>query len=221
LSPCKSTSQEAIDTMMQIVEGIGGIPILIDADLHDRVTGTISHIPHIIASALVNMVKETDTQDGKMRLLAAGGFKDITRIASSSPEMWESIILSNKEHIRSILEKYISILRRFGEFIESSDTKAIYSFFETAKNYRNLFSSEKKGLINPVYEISLDVVDKPGIIGEIATILGNNGINIKNINISNSREFEQGCLRITLPDSGSAEIASGLLRSRGYRVYEG
>ena len=219
LSPCKTTSPEAEDLMTQLVKGIGAIPVSIDADQHDRITGSISHVPHIIASGLVNMVKDMDA-DGKMQLLAAGGFKDITRIASSSPEMWENIVLSNKQHVAEILEVYINTLKRYKSFVEEGNSREVYDFFQTSKSFRDTFSNTRKGLINPVYDIIVDVVDQPGIIGEIATILGNNGINIKNINVSNSREYEQGCLRITLADAPSVGKSYELLAEKGYKVFK-
>jgi prephenate dehydrogenase len=220
LSPSKSSTNEAIALLYNIVEGIGALPVVLDACEHDKITGCISHVPHIIASALVNMVKCSDTPDGKMQLLAAGGFRDITRIASSSPEMWENIVLSNKKQIEGILDDYVKVIYMFKENLQNEDSDKILTFFESAKKYRDSFSTANKGLIAPQYELIVDVVDKPGIIGEIATILGSNGVNIKNINVSNSREFEQGCLRITLPDSDSAKIAFDLLQKRGYKVYD-
>lgn len=220
LSPSKNTSSKAMDCMTELVKGIGAIPFILDAENHDRITACISHVPHIIASALVNMVKESDYPDGKMHMLAAGGFKDITRIASSSPEMWENIILSNYAQIEGILDDYVEILNKFKRSIINKDSESIYNFFKTAKEHRDSFASRKKSLISQSYELIVDVVDKTGIIGEIATILGNNEINIKNINVSNSREFEQGCLKITLPDFESIDIAFNLLTNHGYKVYK-
>lgn len=220
LTPSKKTTEAAINVMVELVKSIGGIPVLLNAEEHDRITGCISHVPHIIASALVNLVKSLDSSEGKMQMLAAGGFKDITRIASSNPEMWENIILSNKKQVKGILSRYINTMQKFVEMIDSNDSKQIYSFFESAKNYRNALSSNKKSLITPTYEIIVDVVDEPGIIGKIATILGKNNINIKNINVSNSREFEEGCLRITLPCFESVEKAYSLLKDAGYKVYK-
>jgi prephenate dehydrogenase len=219
LTPAKSTTESSINTMTDLVEGIGAIPVKLDAQEHDKIAATISHMPHVIASALVNVVRESGSNDAKMQLLAAGGFKDITRIASSSPQMWENIVLSNKEKIKTVLDKFVESIDRFIEYIENDDSSSIYNFFESAKNYRDSFSNSRRGLLLPLNEIVVDVIDKPGIIGEIATLLGKNNINIKNINVSNSREFEQGCLRVTLSDPDSMSAAFALLADKGYKVY--
>ena len=219
LTPAKSANKESLEVMVEIINLIGAIPVVIEAHIHDRVTAGISHVPHIIASALVNMIEQIDSPDGKMRMLAAGGFRDITRIASSSPEMWQNIILSNKQHIKEILHIFIEHLEEFLMYLDKIQDVQIMNFFESAKDFRDTFVTNKKGAISPIYEITVDVADKPGIIGEIATILGRNGINIKNINVSNSREFEQGCLVISLPDNESVDKSLNLLSSARYKVF--
>ncbi|HOM01509.1 MAG TPA: prephenate dehydrogenase [Acetivibrio sp.] len=220
MSPSKNCPEESLESLAKIIKGIGAIPIKLDSKEHDIITATISHVPHVIASALVNLVKSSDSPDGKMQILAAGGFKDITRIASSNPKMWENIILSNKQIVKSTLNKFTETLNTFIEYIDNENSNGIYNFFDSAKRFRDSIPNSRKGLIEPQNELIVDVVDKPGIIGEITTILGNNGINIKNINVSNSREFEQGCLRITLPDSGSVADAFELLVEKGYKVFK-
>lgn len=220
LSPSKNSSKEALELLTEIVKEIGAIPIKLDAKEHDIITATISHVPHVIASALVNLVRQSDSPERKMQVLAAGGFKDITRIASSNPQIWESIILSNRQEVKETLNKFVKTISTFIEYIDNNNSSSIYNFFESAKNYRNTFSNNRIGLIDPQNELIIDVVDKPGIIGEIATLLGKNGVNIKNINVSNSREFEQGCLRITLPDSESVKAAYNLLSDKGYKVFK-
>ncbi|MCX7842230.1 MAG: prephenate dehydrogenase [Clostridia bacterium] len=219
LTPGKTSSERALKQLSELAALIGSIPVVIEPGEHDLVTAGISHVPHIIASTLVNLVRQEDTPDGKMQMLAAGGFRDITRIASSSPEMWENIVISNKHQIKRILEKYVELINIFSHKIECGDSRWIYEAFESARAFRDSFSARKRGPISPTHEIAVDVIDKPGIIGKIATILGDNGINIKNINVSNSREFEQGCLRVTLPDSSSVDSAFGLLEQNGYKVY--
>ncbi len=220
LTPTQSSGSKNVIFMTELVKGMGGIPLILKPEEHDFITAGISHVPHIIASALVNLVMQSETEDGKLKMLAAGGFKDITRIASSSPQMWENIISSNSEQIIKILSNYISILDNLKSDICQNNTHNIFEFFESAKSFRDSVPSAIKGLIEPLEEIYADVEDKPGIIGKIATLLGENGINIKNINISNNREFEQGCLKISLPDRSMADRAYKLLSIEGYIVYK-
>lgn len=220
LTPSKTADERSLDFMTGLISGIGGIPITIDAYRHDRIVAGISHVPHVVASALVNLVKEIDFSNGKMQLLAAGGFKDLTRIASSNPEIWQNIMLSNREQIGDILWALIDNLSIILQAIEEGREKDIYSFFSSAKDFRNTFTEGDRGLISPIHRITIDVIDRPGIIGEIATILGENNINIKNINVAHSREFEQGCLIISFSDSESMNRSLNLLSSAGYKTYK-
>ena len=87
-----------------MVTGFGALPIVLNCEQHDYATAAISHLPHLIAAALVNTVHDLDSKDEMMKLLAAGGFKDITRIASSSPEMWEQICLENRANISDVID---------------------------------------------------------------------------------------------------------------------
>src|SRR5699024_10671482 len=92
---------------------------------------------HVIASGLVNFVRDHDTTDELMKLLAAGGFKDITRIASSSPTMWEHVLMTNRENVSEILGNYIKTLEDVKKLIDAGDSQGIYNFFDTSRNYRN------------------------------------------------------------------------------------
>ena len=89
ITPTAFTKQEKIDDYVQLAKDMDAIPMVLDYREHDRATAAISHLPHVLAYALVNQVQTSDNQDGLMRKIAAGGFRDITRIASSSPDMWE------------------------------------------------------------------------------------------------------------------------------------
>ena len=219
LTPTKTSTETAVHTLDNLVSSIGAIPIVVSPQQHDLVTGCISHVPHIIASALVTLAKNNENDTGLVKLLAAGGFKDITRIASSSPTMWENIVLSNSEVIINLLDDCKSIVDDMITNIKNSDNLKIYDFFESAKIFRDNFATKSKGLIPQSFELLVDIKDEPGIIGNIATILGNNGINIKNINVSNSREFEQGCLRITLSDQTNTDKAFEILSDFSYKVF--
>jgi prephenate dehydrogenase len=221
LTPSASTTPESLEALSDIIAGIGAIPIVMSAEEHDMAAAGISHLPHVIAAALVNLVRELDQGTGRMQALAAGGFRDITRIASSNPVIWESIVLSNKKHLIRLVEQFRKSLESFSENLKNGDSEEIYNFFAGAGRFRDAISEQTQGLIQPLYKLTVDVKDRPGIIGEITTMLGRNNINIKNINVANSREFEQGCLIITFSDKSNANIAFDLLMNAGYKVYKG
>lgn len=220
LTPSALVPEEKILRYQALVESLKAIPVVLDYEEHDYVTGTISHLPHIIASSLVNFVRDTDTEDELMKNLAAGGFKDITRIASSSPTMWQHICLINKENISRILGAYIRTLDKVKGFVDSSDGQAIYQWFESSKNYRNAIPGSSAGPIKKAYAVYCDIIDEAGGIAAIATILASNGINLKNIGIVHNREFEEGVLRIEFYDEASSKRASELLQKFRYIVYE-
>ena len=121
LTPSAKVSEEKINAYRNFVSSLKALPIVLDYRQHDCITGTISHLPHIIASTLVNFVRDTDTKEELMKALAAGGFKDITRIASSSPVMWQQICLKNGKNISHILGQYIEALIQAKLSIDTED----------------------------------------------------------------------------------------------------
>lgn len=218
LTPCAKSTSASVQVLSDIVRQFGSIPLQLSAQLHDQITGAISHVPHVISAALVNMVKQADTSEQYMQRLAAGGFKDITRISSSNPEMWQSICFNNQEAVIEILNGYINILKDFIDSLQSKNPIGVYDFFSNAKEFRDSFASKVTSLIPNTYELIIDVIDRPGIIGEVATLLGRNNINIKNININNNREFEGGVLILSLADIQSLEKADEILTAHGYHI---
>lgn len=137
LTPCKTTAEEKVLFLKKILSGTGAIFATVDAGLHDDITAAISHVPHIVAASLVNMVRENDTSNELMKAFAAGGFKDITRIASSSPEMWESICLSNADSINHFLSLMIDELTKMRSYIANKQGTEINRFFASSREYRD------------------------------------------------------------------------------------
>ncbi|MGN1318295.1 MAG: prephenate dehydrogenase/arogenate dehydrogenase family protein [Lachnospirales bacterium] len=217
LVPAPDVSNDKIEFMKDIAKLIGAIPVVLDPDIHDYTVAAVSHVPHIIASAIVNTVKSLDDKDSNMHQLAAGGFKDITRIASSSPEVWDSICQDNRD-------KILSVLKSFKENIENVEKRllnneSIYDFFDNAREYRDTFVSKKVSMQGSVYKINVDMKDKPGVIGDIATILSSQNINIKNINIVNSRDYTEGALEILFSSQYDRDKAASILKFLNYSVF--
>ena len=198
---------ENANRIIAVAQTVGAIPLVLDYREHDKVVAAISHLPHLVASSLVNLVKDADSPAGTMKRVAAGGFKDITRIASSSPEMWEQICMTNVEPIADMLERYIGSLQEILSEIKGHQGEAIYKLFEKSRNYRNTITDRAKGSVEPSYDFSVDVADEVGAISTIAVILAAKGISIKNIGINNNRERGEGALKIEFYDEASMTAA--------------
>lgn len=211
LTPTCDVSKERSMELYELVKSIGAIPIILDYNTHDYAVAAISHIPHIIASGLVNLVKDNDFPNETMKTLAAGGFKDITRIASSSPDMWQQICLTNSENICELIDKYAASLLDIKEAVQNKDSDYIYKLFEKSRDYRNSFSNTSRGPISKAYFIYCNIIDKSGAISAIAAILADNNISIKNIGIIHNREFEEGVLKIDFYSQEDSDKAKELL----------
>lgn len=219
ITPTPSSPQNKIDELTALVKDIGAIPLIMDYHTHDYVVAGISHLPHIIAAALVNLIKDKDCDSQLMKQVAAGGFKDITRIASSSPEMWQQICIENKDNLADILGDYIKALSSIKNEIEAASTTAVYDLFNESREYRNSLPDKSRGPIKKHYAIYCDIIDKAGAIATIATILGVHQISIKNIGIIHNREFEEGVLSIEFYEEKAALEAADLLKEFQYTVY--
>ena len=219
ITPEKDVPEDMVTGFTELVKGIGCIPLCLDQSSHDHSTAGISHLPHVIAAGLVNLVRDEDDPEETMKRIAAGGFRDITRIASSSPEMWENILLSNREAVLSLMDRYSAVLSGIREKIEASDGEGIRSFFQQAKDYRDSLTVRKSSHSH-IHELFLDLDDKEGQIALLTTILAISHINIRNIGILHNREFEQGVLHIEFYDEPSREKAAEVLRNYSYTVYD-
>lgn len=220
LTPTEEVSAEKLSACQELVSAMGAIPLVLSADRHDYVTAAVSHLPHVIASSLVHLVKDSDSGDGIMKMIAAGGFKDITRIASSSPGMWQQICLTNTDNILRLLDDYIRALTRIRGELERKDADSLYGFFQGAQIYRDSFAETPSGPIKKSYSLTIDIADETGALASVATILALNNISIKNIGIVHNREREEGALRIEFYEAKDIQTAKDILRGRGYVIYE-
>lgn len=218
ITPTAVSSEADVERLVEVVKIIGSIPIVLDYRYHDQITAAISHLPHIVASSLVNLVKASDSADGMMKRLAAGGFKDITRIASASPDMWEQICMTNRENLAEVLRRYIHSLNQTLEQLEAADGTSIYQLFDSSRDYRNTFSEMSKGVLTPEYSFTVDIVDEVGSISTLSVILAAKGISIKNIGINHNREHGEGALQISFYDKESMDAAWQQLEKYHYEL---
>ena len=139
ITPTKKTTQEQLQAYVQLVKDCKAYPVVMDYSLHDYTVAGISHVPHIISASLAKLVMDNDDNSHYMHLLAAGGFKDTTRIAASSPEMWDQICATNSDAICELLTKYIDLLADVRDNINNKTDGYVSDLFDTSRNYRNTF----------------------------------------------------------------------------------
>ena len=220
ITPGGEVALERLTDFTEMISSLGAIPMVLTSEEHDFITAGVSHLPHIIASTLVNLVRELDNDAEYMKTIAAGGFRDITRIASSSPVMWEQICLENHENISHVLDEYIKMLIQARCSVDNLEAETLYDMFANSRDYRDSIDTTSSGLINKTYVLYIDIVDEAGGIATIATILAMEGISIKNIGIIHNREFEQGVLKIEFYEEDAMKRGTALLKKRNYIVYE-
>lgn len=220
LTPSESTPPEAIERLTELLTYTRANIVKVDADSHDDIVGAISHLPHMIAVGLVNQVRGYNERNGLYESLAAGGFRDITRIASGDPALWRDILLDNRQVLLRLLHDWKKGMEGFARMLEESDGEGIEQSFRDAGQFRSRMPERRKGMIHSVYDCYVDVPDHPGIIGRIATELGNNRINLSNLQIIESREDVPGVLRLSFRTQDDLDQAIALLDRTGYAVHQ-
>lgn len=195
--------------------------LTMDAAEHDQIVGAISHLPHIIAAGLVVQIGHYNQSNQWFHRLAAGGFRDLTRIASSHPVMWRDVLLSNREEVIKLLDDWIEQMMSVRESVQRKDADQLEELFVQAKRLRSQIDEQSKGILTQIYECYVSVHDHPGVIGKIATILGDHGINLSNIGIMENREEFPGVLRLSFKEQFDYEQAIHILSQIGFEVFTG
>ena len=220
LTPTDQVSALKLERLRSFVLKLKALPMVLDPRQHDFITAAISHLPHVIAASLVNTVHDLDSEEEYMKTIAAGGFRDITRIASSSPQMWESICVENYSNISKVMDTFLDHMIEARDKMCEGDGGYINRMFEKSRDYRDSFSFESRGPVKKSYRIYCDIIDESGAIATIATVLAVNGISIKNISIIHNRSYEQGALAIEFYEEEPMKQSIALLRHHRYTVWE-
>ena len=220
LTPTPEVSALKLEKIRNFTLKLKALPLVLDPDEHDYITAAISHLPHVIAASLVNTVHDLDSEEEHMKMIAAGGFRDITRIASSSPQMWESICVENHDNISRVMDTFLDHMIQARDRMCAGDGGYINRMFEESRDYRDSFSFVSHGPVKKSYRIYCDIIDESGAIATIATVLAVNGISIKNISIIHNRSYEQGALAIEFYEEEPMRKAITLLRHHRYTVWE-
>jgi len=213
LTPLPDTPNQVVETLASTLQLIGSKVLIMDEETHDRIAAAVSHLPQILAVCLVNFVEKYNREQPNYLKLAAGGFRDMTRIASSPFDLWQDICKTNSQNIIEHLDDLIHELVEFKEYFYGDELR---HQFERAARTRLSIPKDTKGFLNPNYDISLVVEDKPGIIAAIATALASENINIRDIEVLKVRLLEGGTLRLSFETEQQRTQAVKLLSDKGF-----
>jgi prephenate dehydrogenase len=210
-----TVSQEALQRLMKLLAVTGAKFKIMDARVHDEMVALVSHIPHLAAVGLVNM---TEGRPDPL-VLAAGGFRDTTRVASSNPSLWKGILTTNRSAIAEGLDKYVDCLTRLRLALEENDHQVLLEELTRAQTIRGQIPHGQKGLMPAMCDVICIVADQPGVIGELGRILGNHNINIADIEILRVREGDGGTIRLGVADLQEGQRAVQALQAASIRAW--
>jgi prephenate dehydrogenase len=216
LTSSDRTNISALNRMARFWEAMRSQAMIMSPEEHDLLVAASSHLPHMVAVALTRCVAGISTDREKVLPLLAGGFRDTTRIASGSADMWRDICLTNPEFIGAVMEKFARTMTEVAEAVRGCEPERLERLFADAKNFRDGLPAKGRGILAPASEILVDVSDRPGVIGEITLALGEAGINIRNINVQHVREMRGGTLSLILEKASDMESAAKILSDKGF-----
>jgi len=217
LTPTEKTDMAAYRKLHTMITSIGANVLAIDPEKHDKAVAVISHLPHMVAAVLMNLASSETSETQNILMLAAGGFKDTTRIAAGSPTMWTDICLDNREALLYSIDKMTDMLGSLRHAIEDADKDRIKVMLDKAQNARLNLPLALGKEIERLYEIYIPVTDRPGVISDITLTVGQLGINIEDIEILHATE-RSGTIRLTIPEKENVDKAAVALAQKGYDV---
>ncbi len=200
-------------SLYRILQALKARVMLMEPQTHDKILAAISHLPQLLAVDLINLVGEKDSGNYPYFRLAAGGFRDLTRIASSSIDIWQDIISSNKIFVRDVLEDMIRLLQR--NLQQLDDLRAD---FTQANTYHTQVPKASKGFLSPLTDVMVYVTDQVGVIAKISNALSEHDVDIRDIELLKIREKEGGVFRLSFANSTEAGIAVSILNKIGYQA---
>jgi prephenate dehydrogenase len=214
LTPSDTTDPAAYARVLGVVSALGADTVAMPAARHDAMVAMVSHVPHLTAAALMTLVSDAAAEQATVLRLAAGGFRDMTRIAAGHPGIWPDLCLDNRVAITETLDRLLGTVGGLRAMVASGDRAAILALLERAREGRLNLPSR---VLHPeaMIEIRVPVLDRPGVLAEVTTVLGERNVNIYDLEIAHSTEGPRGVLVLAV-DASDAGVATEALAVRGY-----
>ncbi|HJS27693.1 MAG TPA: prephenate dehydrogenase/arogenate dehydrogenase family protein [Actinomycetota bacterium] len=200
---------KALERVEAFVAKLGARPVRLDAERHDRLVAMVSHLPQVASTALMGLAATEEAGEPELLLLAAGGFRDLTRLAASSPHLWSDILVANGDAIGRAISLYVERLTRLREMVEAGDAGEVERAFGEAKDAR-LSLAAKPQVKAGVAVLQVPVPDRPGVLAEVTAAMSEAGVNIEDLQIVHSPEGGRGTVHMTVAAAAAADAERAL-----------
>jgi prephenate dehydrogenase len=215
LTPTAATDDRTFALVRSAVSSLGADVVSLAPAHHDALVAVVSHVPHLAAAALMRLADERSTEHRALLRLAAGGFRDMTRVAAGHPGIWPDICAENRHAIVEVLDGLVGALGEFRDLVATEDRPRLLDALEQARSARvNL--PVRAARPDQLHEVRVPVPDRPGVLADVTTLAGELDVNITDLEIAHSSEGDRGVL-ILLVESEAAERMRHGLVERGYR----
>ncbi len=217
LTPTERSSGLLYDRLQRAVSGLGARPQAIDPGAHDRLMATISHLPHVVANALVAEAAAELSRDSERMPEVGPSFRDTTRVAGSNPAIWADIFASNREAVADSVEAVARRLDEAAELIRGGDREAVAAWHAAAgEDRRRLLEAGLEA--GPLRELRIVVANRPGTIAALALALGEAGVNIEDMALYPAPDMSSGAVTLWVAGDEQAGRAAALVRELGHTV---
>ena len=215
LTPTAATDPGAYARIRTVVTSLGADVVAVDPERHDELVALVSHVPHLTAATLMGLAADVSAEHAPLLRLAAGGFRDMPRIAAGHPGIWPDICADNRDAIVATLDSLLASLAKMRETVAAGDRPALAAALERARAARVSLPT-RAPRPEDVVEVRVPVPDRAGVLAEITTLLGELDVNIWDLEIAHSTEGDRGVLLLVI-DARLGDLARGALLARGYR----
>lgn len=215
LTPTAATDNATYATVRAVVRDLGADVVALTPEHHDALVAVVSHVPHLTAAALMHLADAKATEHRALLRLAAGGFRDMTRIAAGHPGIWPDICADNRDAIVEVLDGLLASLTHVRGVVADDDRAGLLAVLERARAARvNL--PARVASAGDMCEVRVPVPDRPGVLAEVTTLAGALDVNIADLEIAHSSEGAQGVLILVVDTRAAERLRAGLLE-HGFR----
>jgi len=216
LTPTEHTDPDAYAALHAIVASLGADVVAVDAARHDAIVAVVSHVPHLTAAALMGVAAGHAEQQGALLRLAAGGFRDMTRIAAGHPGIWPDVCADNAAAITEVIDELIGELGRVRDIVAVGARSDLVATLERARAARLALPARGAPRATEVVEVRIPVSNRPGVLADVTTLAGELGVNVESLETADSTEGERGLIVMVVDAHQSRRLRDALVE-RGYR----